>query len=201
MKCKRIGALALCIILLGASAFAAACAKKNAEAPAATAAPTAETSPEATATPAPALSLAELFAQINADAKESVPAFGEVAMLELPVTADSAQNDVGLSAEQWSQYAREGMLAMAMLNSQAESYALVECVDADAARAAAEAIATGFNSEKWVCVWPQRSVVLPAGNFVLLAAGRGEVVQAYLDAFCALTGANAEDANTFFTHI
>jgi hypothetical protein len=59
-------------------------------------------------------------------------------------------------------------------------------------------IAAGFDSGKWICVRPERSAVLESGNYVLLAVGGAESVEALLESFRALAGGTAGEANIFF---
>jgi hypothetical protein len=59
------------------------------------------------------------------------------------------------------------------------------------------AIAEGYDSNKWVCVHPQKSAVVASGDYVLLAASRGATVDALMAAFAEIVGPGEVDV--FFT--
>ena len=82
----------------------------------------------------------------------------------------------------------------------AQTTVLVQAKSPTAATEAASKIADNFDSTQWICVMPDRSLVVTAGSYVLLTVGTQNVTQAMVDAFKVLSKDTAGDPVVFFTN-
>jgi len=119
------------------------------------------------------------------------------------ITPDSAisnpQGALGLTDAQFAQYAESAYEAKAMINTAAQRTAAVKCKDAAAASQVKKLIAEGFDSNQWICVFPEQSVVVESGSYVLLAVGTVETTNALVEAFKAISDGNTGSPDVFFT--
>ncbi|MCL2509106.1 MAG: DUF4358 domain-containing protein [Oscillospiraceae bacterium] len=115
------------------------------------------------------------------------------------ITADKAEYALGLTAAQFAEYADSAYEVAAAISTFAQSNVLVKCKDVSAAAEVKKLIAAGFNSNKWVCVFPEQSVVVESGSYVLLAVGKADTTNALVEAFRSLSGDNIGSPNVFYT--
>jgi len=59
--------------------------------------------------------------------------------------------------------------------------------------------AGGYDSQKWVCVFPDRSIVAQSGRYLMVAAARNPVIDALQDIFKDIFG-DVSDVVTFWEH-
>ena len=139
----------------------------------------------------------EILASIEEKAKEIL---GEEAHYPMsftdPVTAEEAQGMLGMTEGEFNQYIEEAVSSVALIATHAHQVSLVKTTPGNAA-VVKDLIAAGYNSQKWICVFPDKSIVITSGDYVLLAVGREENADAVIEAFKALAGTTSE-ANKFF---
>ena len=116
------------------------------------------------------------------------------------VTADKAEYVLGLTEAQFAEYVESAYEAAAAISTFAQSNVIVKCKDASAATEVKKLIAKGFNSNKWICVFPEQSVVVESGSYILLAVGTAETTNALVEVFKSLSGGNTGSPDVFFTH-
>jgi hypothetical protein len=189
MKKYLAAALALCLCL----ALISACNGSGAPDPTATPDPTpiADTLSGATNE-----ILDELIAGSNKylSADEPLPA-----SFTDPITAETAEGALGLTAAQFGEYVTDAYAANAMIMSFAHEIALVKCVDAAAALQVKDLIAGGFNSGKWICVFPEQSFTVECGSYVLLVASSAANGTAVTRSLSDLARSNIGLVNIFYT--
>ena len=140
----------------------------------------------------------EILAQLKEDPK-----------VELGMTFDEAikpdggisnpKNALGLTDEQFAQYVEAAFEAKAAINTMAQSTSVIKCKSIADAAEVKKLIAAGFDSNKWICVFPEQSVVVESGSYVLLAVGEVETTDALVEAFKALSDGNIGSPDVFFT--
>ena len=115
------------------------------------------------------------------------------------VSGETSQNQLGLSAADFDKYVSSASVATALIATFAHEISIVEAKDAAAATEVKKLIAGdgGYDSRKWICVFPEESCVVESGKYVLLAVSRADVVAAVLDAFTEAAGSTGEP-HTFF---
>jgi hypothetical protein len=148
---------------------------------------------------APPVDVSALLDTIVAGANELLDENSRLGMTFVdPVTADNCQGRLGLTPEQFAEYVVGASTSNAAIMSIAHEVALIECADADAAATVKSLVAKGFDSLQWICVYPERSVVVESGNYVLLAATRADFADAVTESFTAVMG-GAGQPDTFYT--
>lgn len=139
-------------------------------------------------------SAGELLKGILAAADAELPMSFETAL-----TAESATG-VGLTAEEFEEYVEEGQVSTAAINVSAHEVILLKCKDADAAIAVKALVASGYDSGKWICVRPDKSVAVEADVYVLLIASTSANVESLLEVFETTAGDKIGEVNEFFSH-
>jgi hypothetical protein len=137
---------------------------------------------------------AEVLETVLADAPEQ-PA----SVLSAALTADQAEQMLGLTADEFGQYVAEASAAQPMIGSFAFEVAVVKANDPAAAATVKDLVAQGFDSGKWICVFPEQSAVVVSGSYVLLAAAPAATVDAAVAAFSELAGGHVGAVDTFYT--
>ena len=117
----------------------------------------------------------------------------------LPVDDAGAPGALGLSETDFTALVAQANVANALMMTDAQEIAVVKVQDIAQAGDVAKKIADGFDSLKWICVRPDKSVVITSGSYILLAVGTVENVDAYVQAFSDLAQGKVGEANTFFT--
>ena len=117
------------------------------------------------------------------------------------VTAENSQYILGLTPEQFGQYVEAAYESTAAIATFAQSNAVIKCKDAAAAAEVKKLIAAGFDSAKWICVFPEQSLVVESGSYVLLAVGKAETGNALVEALGTLSGNNTGASEVFYTSI
>ncbi|MDR0822094.1 MAG: DUF4358 domain-containing protein [Oscillospiraceae bacterium] len=116
-----------------------------------------------------------------------------------PVSGDNSKNATGLDTDQFNKYVAEATVSTGAMMTMPHQIAVIKCKDEAAAKEVKALVASGFDSNKWICVIPDKSAVTASGEYVLLVVGRNEASAAVLSAFADLTGVSADKANVFFT--
>lgn len=117
------------------------------------------------------------------------------------VTADMSQNDIGLSSSDFNRLVVDAASSLAAIGTFAHQIAVIQANDASAAAEVKRLISgtNGYDALKWICVWPERVIVVESGAYVLLAAANADVVDAAIEAFRSEAGAIGTVV-TFFEH-
>ena len=143
----------------------------------------------------------EILARIIEDAGKTMPDDRPMPMcFDMEVTAETSQNSVGLSAGDFGQYVSSATVYTAAIATFAHEIALIQAKDASSAAEVKKRIAGegGFDSRKWICVFPEESCVIDSGVYVLLISSRADVAEAVVAAFTEAAGSTGE-LNVFFT--
>jgi glucose/arabinose dehydrogenase len=143
---------------------------------------------------------ASLFEKIIADANALLDESEKMGPPYInPVTSDDCLPMLGLEPEDFSGDVDEAYVSNAAIMTIAHEIALIKCSDADAAARVKRLIASGFNSGRWICVFPDRSLVIEAGEYVMLAATGASISEALVNSFVSNLGGAADDADVFYT--
>ncbi|MCL1828235.1 MAG: DUF4358 domain-containing protein [Oscillospiraceae bacterium] len=137
---------------------------------------------------APAEILGELADMIQTDAP---------ATFDSAITADNCKG-LGLTSEEFDKYVSDAVLSTAAISTFAHEVALFSAKDPASALEIKKLIAANYDSNKWICVFPEKSCVTDSGNYVLLAVGRSEYIDALTAAFSELAGTTGE-IDVFFS--
>lgn len=141
----------------------------------------------------------EILSQIMENATEDLGEENPMPMTFTdPISSDSSQGMLGITSEAFDQYVDEAASATGALITTAFQAAVVKCKDPVTADEAKTVIADNFDSFKWICVFPEQSLVMNAGSYVLLAVGTVAETDAISRAFDEAAGGNASEANVFF---
>lgn len=114
------------------------------------------------------------------------------------ITSENTEGMLGLSAEEFDNFVSEATAATGALITNAFEIAVVKCKDPSAASEAKSIISSTFNSGKWICVFPEQSLVMDAGSYILLAVGATAETTALSAAFNELSGGKASEADIFY---
>jgi len=142
----------------------------------------------------------DLLKQILAEATASFDDDRSMPMVfYTEVTAESSQNQIGLSGTDFEKYVSSASVATAAIATFAHEAALIRAKDPASAAEIKKLVAAegGYDSRKWICVMPEKSSVIESGSYVLLAVSRAEVVDAIVAAFTEAAGSVGE-RNDFF---
>ena len=115
------------------------------------------------------------------------------------VTEENTASMLGLTPEEFSQNVEEAHVSTGALTTSAHLVAVIKCNDSAAANHVKDLVAGGFDSGRWICVFPQESFVVEAGDYVLLVASREEGAAALKDAFDTMAGESVGNVNVFFS--
>jgi len=153
-------------------------------------------------------STADILGKLVTEVTAKVQAAGEFMYMSMttPVSAELSQNTAGLSEADFNSLVTEASSSMAAIGSQAHQIVLIKAKDGSSAGDVKKIIAgrvsgkDGYDSQKWICVWPEISIVVESGSYVLLAASRNDIVDAVLEVFKEMAG-SVGDVDVFYEHI
>jgi len=119
----------------------------------------------------------------------------------MEVSADMSQNDVGLSTADFNRLVTSAASSLAAIGTFAHQIVIIQANDANAAAEVKNLISgtNGYDSQKWICVWPEKVIAVESGAYVLLAAAKADVVDAAIEAFRSEAG-TIGTVVTFFEH-
>lgn len=126
----------------------------------------------------------EVLSQVigNADYAEA-PMVADEAL-----TAENCESTLGLPVDTFNSSVVDGTLSYAMISAVAHMTAMLKCNDAQAAVAVRDAIASGFNVTRWVCVIPEKVFAVNAGEYVFFVASFTDYADALSESFSTLAG-------------
>lgn len=151
----------------------------------------------------------EILEKLVGDAKTAVEAAGGFYYISMAseVTADTSLGVIGFSSANFDKYVTAASCSKAGIGSQAYEIILIQCKDAKAAKEVKKLVKRapdetdgGYNSMKWICVWPEKCAVVESGSYVLVAASLNNIVDAALDVFRDMAGSVGE-IDVFYEHI
>ena len=119
----------------------------------------------------------------------------------MEVSPEMSQNDIGLSTADFNRLVTSASSSLAAIGTFAHQIVIIQANNASAATEVKNLISGsgGYDSQKWICVWPEKVIVVESGPYVLLAAARADVVDAAVEAFRSEAG-NIGTVVTFFEH-
>lgn len=115
------------------------------------------------------------------------------------ITADNCQSYLGLTADELEQYVEDALVSNAAITTNAQQVAVIKCKSAEDAVTVKGLVAAGFDSGRWICVMPQQSFVVEAGQYVLLAATTEDGAAQLQAGLAAIAGDSMGQVDTFFT--
>ena len=121
------------------------------------------------------------------------------------VTPELMQNAAGISEADYNAYLVAVASSMAGIGSQAHQIILYQAKSAEAALEVKKIVAgkvngkDGYDSMKWICAWPEQSVVVESGEYVLLVASRVDIAEAAVSVFLQM-GGNIGEPDIFYEH-
>jgi len=124
---------------------------------------------------------------------ESLKQSGVEMPMTLPptaVTSEMSQNDVGLSAADFDRLVNSASSSLAAIGTFAHQIVIIQANSASAATEIKGLVsgANGYDAQKWICVWPEKVIVVESGEYVLIAAAKANVVDAAVAEFTAAAG-------------
>ena len=142
----------------------------------------------------------EVLTKLDEDLKQT----GIEMPMTLPpmeVNPEMSHNDVGLSTEDFNRLVKSAASSLAAIGTFAHQIVIIEANNASAATEIKNLVsgADGYDAQKWICVWPDKVIVVESGVYVLLAAANADVVDAAIEAFKAEAG-TIGTVVTFFEH-
>jgi len=113
-----------------------------------------------------------MLQQIMDSVKANVPEGVFIPMtMNIEVNGDNSKGYIGLETDKFGELVIDAHVAMAGITSQAFLVALIKCNDNSSAEVKnLIGRKEGFDSGRWICVFPDVSIVVECGRFVLLAA-------------------------------
>jgi len=153
-------------------------------------------------------SAAEILGKLVDDTTEIITSVGGFMYMSFTtdVVPDLSQNTVGLPEADFENLVIAASSSMAGIGTQAHQIVLIETKDNNAALEAKKIIAgrvgnkDGYDAQKWICVWPERAIVVESGSFVLLIASRVDIIEAALELFKEMAG-NVGEVDVFYEHM
>ena len=110
------------------------------------------------------------------------------------VAADLSHNTIGLQEDDFIKLVVSASYSQAAIGTFAHQISMIQAKDASSAVEVKKLVSgdDGFNPQKWICVWPDRVSVVEAGDYVLIAASKIDVVEAAIDIFKETAGSIGE---------
>jgi len=143
----------------------------------------------------------EVFTGSGAEALEALlDAMGlDIMSFPDPVTAENVTGILGLSAADFEKYVIDATSSVAAIMTHAHQISAIQCNNPADAKTVKDLIAKGFDSGRWICVFPEECFVVDVGSYVFLVASTAENAATAKDALQTLAGDAAGDYNVFFT--
>ena len=106
------------------------------------------------------------------------------------VTSEMSQNDIGLSTADFNRLVNSAASSLAAIGTFAHQIVIIQANDASAATEIKGLVSgtNGYDAQKWICVWPEKVIVVESGEYVLIAAAKADVVDAAVAEFRSEAG-------------
>jgi hypothetical protein len=115
------------------------------------------------------------------------------------VTAENVNGLLGLTSADFDKYVINATSSVAAIMTHAHLVAAIACHNPADAKTVKDLIAKGFDSSRWICVFPEECFVVDVGSYVFLVASTAENAATAKDALQTLAGDAVGDYNVFFT--
>ena len=189
----RLAALALALVL--AALLLAGCNGKGKGGPDTSPSENGGKNPAATALSGPTV---DILQQVLDDATANLDENAIPATFTDPLNSETAPATLGITPDDYASFVDEATSATAAINTFAFEVAVARCKSDKDAATVAELIQNGYDSGKWVCVIPERSMTIVSGSYVLLAVGKEAQTNELAAAFKKAAGGVVSSENTFY---
>ena len=143
---------------------------------------------------------ADILQQVLDGAAASIGSENQLpATVNDPVSAENSAGTLGMTPDDFVSLAEEATVASGALSAFAFQVVIIRGKDANAAETVAEMINNRFDSGKWISVFPEQSLTMISGQYVLLAVGTKVQTEAIAAAFKDAAGGVATDPIIFYT--
>ena len=115
-----------------------------------------------------------------------------------PVSSLSAPGTLGMNPDDFVSLTEEATVAIGAMSAIAFQVVVVKAKNSSDAETVSSMIQKGFDSGKWISVFPEQSFTMVSGSYVLLAVGSIEQTEAIAAAFKDAAGGVATDPNVFY---
>jgi len=119
-------------------------------------------------------------------------------VMGIDINPENVRNTTGLSEGDFDRLVLEAYASTGALITTAHLLVLFRCRDAGAASEAKALIADGFDSGRWICVYPDVSMVIEAGDCVILISSKQDIAEAVSAAFVDAAGGSAGESLVFY---
>ena len=116
-----------------------------------------------------------------------------------PTTAENSPGMLGLSPDDFVSFVSEATSATGMLMTHAFQVSVVKCGDAHDAEMIEGMIRSGYDSGKWICVYPEQSLTMVSGSYILLAVGWKDTTDVLAENFKKAADGNVKGPNIFYS--
>ncbi|MDR2957028.1 MAG: hypothetical protein LBU61_02450 [Coriobacteriales bacterium] len=114
------------------------------------------------------------------------------------LTVDNCLSLAGLTPDEFGKYVEDATVSQAAIMSIAHQVVLIKCNSSADAQTVKGLIADGFDTNRWICVFPERCLVQESGSYVLFVASTKAMTEAYQAGFSDLADSNVGTADVFF---
>jgi len=117
------------------------------------------------------------------------------------VAPDLSQYVIGLSEDTFNNYVESAYYSTAAIGTHAHELIVILAKDASFALDIKKIVSSdgGYDPMKLICAFPERTIVVDSGLYVMLASAKAPVVEAAIDIFTGMAGSTGE-VITFFEH-
>ena len=140
----------------------------------------------------------DILEQIIHDASAAVEEDFPLSAIRIdPISQGNAPGMLGISSDDFVSFVAE---ATAGIDDSGGAFqiAVLKCKDAGETETVATMIQNGFDSSKWVVVFPEQSLTMISGEYILLAVGTVAQTDAIASAFKDAAGGTASDPVIFY---
>ena len=122
----------------------------------------------------------------------------------IPVTIDgevskeNCENKLGLTPEQFEEYAMDAYYMQAGIGTQAFEVVLAKCKDYASAKEAKSLAAKGYDPKKLICALPEQCFAIESGRFLFIGFLYDNTAEIFLNAFKAQFETEAGETNKFY---
>ena len=119
-------------------------------------------------------------------------------ILNEKITQENAPGMLGISSDDFVSFVEDAMAGIDESGESAFQVAVLKCKDVSETESVAAMIQNGFDSSKWVFVFPEQSLTMISGEYILLAVGTAVQTDAIASAFQNAAGGSVADSKIFY---